>query len=184
MNSVAFSFTLQHWLHFGSVWPPGGWWKAWMGETVTHLPGLALSFLPSPRQLLTFSCLTVWARTTVRCWVEASILHFQGYQASGGHSKHSQLVETEAHVVSPHEMISSCKDNWHIGLGLAHFLLCVRKFHLCAFASLEGRAKNRWPGGDRTQPSVQGFLCSRAKGVEESPDLRVKPCPLAPCTGK
>lgn len=54
-----------------------------MGETVTHLPGLALSFLPSPRRLLTFSCLTVWARTTVRCWVEAFILGFQGYQAVG-----------------------------------------------------------------------------------------------------
>lgn len=54
-----------------------------MGETVTHLPVLALSFLPSPRRLLTFSCLTVWARTTVRCWVDASTLSFQGYQAVG-----------------------------------------------------------------------------------------------------
>lgn len=52
-----------------------------MGETVTHLPGLALSFLPRHRRLLT--CLTVWARTTVHCWVEAYILGFQGYQAVG-----------------------------------------------------------------------------------------------------
>lgn len=104
-----------------------------MGETVTHLPGLALSFLPSPRQLLTFSCLTVWARTTVRCWVEASTYALFSGLPGGGRCEHSWLVEeeTEAHMVSLHEVISPCEDNGHIRLGLTHFLLHVRKFHLC-----------------------------------------------------
>lgn len=63
---------------------------------------------------------------------------------SSRHSEHSQLVgeKTEAHVVSLHEVISPCEDNWHVGFGLAHFLLYVRKFHLYVLASLEGRAKN------------------------------------------
>lgn len=45
-------------------------------------------------------------------------------------------------MVSLHEVISPREDNWHVGFGLAHFLLYVRKFHLYVLASLEGRAKN------------------------------------------
>lgn len=55
--------------------------------------------------------------------------------------------ETEVHVVSPHVVVSPLEDNWHSGLQLAHFLLCVRKFQLhelhgCVRSSREGRAKN------------------------------------------